>query len=151
MIQPDEAAPVLFAEPGSSWWPVLWGPGFAAAALLVELITGGQVNWMPWLLIGGLFALAAAVWTNARRKLCSVSLTPYHLRCGRESLPVEQVAEVTEVGAPAGARVLGGGWSAPRGCAELPVRLADGSVVLAWARDAEGLRDALRRRLDARS
>ncbi|MGO1050461.1 hypothetical protein [Crossiella sp. CA198] len=151
MIQPDEPAPVLFAEPGSSYWPVLWGPGFAAVALGVELLTGGRVNWAAWLLVGGGFAVAALVWIQARRRLCSVSLTPYHLRCGRELIAVEQVAEVGEVGVPAGARVLGGGWSAPKGCHELPVRLADGSVLLAWARDAEGLRDALRRRLDARS
>ncbi|WHT19042.1 hypothetical protein N8J89_39135 [Crossiella sp. CA-258035] len=152
MTQPDEPAPVLHGEPGSSWWPVLWGPGFAAVALLVELITGGRVNWVPWLLIGGGFGVAALVWVQARRRVCSVALTPYHLRCGREQLPVERIAEVGEaVGAPVGARVLGGGWSVPKGCDELPVRLTDDSVVLAWARDAEGLRDALRRRLDARS
>ncbi|MBP2476015.1 hypothetical protein JOF53_004887 [Crossiella equi] len=151
MPDPDEAAPVLFAEPGSSLWPVLWGPGFAGLALVVELVTGGRVNWVPWLLIGCAFGVAALIWVQARRRVCSVRLTPYHLRCGREQLAVERITEVTDVGAPVGARVLGGGWTSPRGTVELPVRLADDTVVLAWARDAEGLRDALRRRLDARS
>jgi hypothetical protein len=49
------------------------------------------------------------------------------------------------VGTPVGARVLGGGWSVPRKYDELPVKLDDGTVVLAWARDVEALKAALGR------
>jgi len=45
--------------------------------------------------------------------------------------------------------VLGGGWSPPKKYAEVPVKLTDGSVVLAWARDPAGLRSALERVLPA--
>jgi hypothetical protein len=47
-----------------------------------------------------------------------------------------------------GGRVLGGGWTVPRKYDELPLRLDDGTVVLAWARDGEALRSALSRVVD---
>ena len=136
--------PVLFAERGSSWWPLLWGPLFAGIGVAVEAPTG-SVHWLAWFVVGvGLFG-CAAVWVSARRKVYLVVLTPESLTQGREQLAVERVAAVTDVGAPVGARILGGGWTAPRRTTEVPVRLADDSVALAWARDADGLRDALRR------
>jgi hypothetical protein len=124
MTEPDADAPVLFTEPGSSWWPVLWGPAFA----LVGAAAGG-----------------AAVRVNARRRLFGVRLTTRVLTQGQEQLAVEHIAEVDDVGTPVGAKVLGGGWTVPRSLSGFPVRLNDGSVVLAWARDSEGLRNALRR------
>jgi hypothetical protein len=60
-------------------------------------------------------------------------------------VPADQLADVTDVGTPVGARVLGGGWSVPRKYDSLPVKLADGTVVLAWAKDVEALQDALDR------
>ncbi|MGH3760990.1 hypothetical protein [Actinophytocola sp.] len=136
--------PVLFTEHGSSWWPLLWGPLFAAFGVGVEATTG-PVHWLPWFVVGvGIFA-GAAVWVSARRKVYLVRLTTGTLTQGRERLDVEKLAAVTDVGTPAGARILGGGWSVPRRTTAIPVRLGDGSVVLAWARDDEGLRDALRR------
>jgi hypothetical protein len=67
---------------------------------------------------------------------------------GREQLAVSRIAVVTDLGAPVGARVLGGGWTVPRKYDELPLRLDDGTVVLAWARDGEALRSALSRVVD---
>nr|WP_239522064.1 hypothetical protein [Geodermatophilus sabuli] len=46
-------------------------------------------------------------------------------------------------GVDAGAPVLGGGWSVPRGRAGLPLRLADGRTVLAPTRDPAALAAAL--------
>jgi hypothetical protein len=136
--------PVLFAEHGSSWWPLLWGPLFAAIGIVAELPTG-PVHWLPWFAVGAALLGGAAVWVSARRKVYLVRLTTGSLTQGRELLPVEKIAAVTDVGTPAGTRILGGGWSAPRRTTEFPVRLSDGGVVLAWARDDDGLRDALRR------
>ncbi|MCP2165980.1 hypothetical protein [Goodfellowiella coeruleoviolacea] len=146
MVAPDEPAPVLFAERGASWWPVLWGPAFALVGLGAEAATGGG-HPVVWLLTGLALAVAAAVWVQARRRVCSVELTPFTLRQGREVLPVARIAAVTDVGLPAGAAVLGGGWTPPRGTTGLPVRLDTGVVVLAWARDLAGLRAALTRLL----
>ncbi|MFC7341597.1 hypothetical protein [Saccharopolyspora griseoalba] len=137
--------PVLYSEPGSSWWPVLWGPAFAAAGLLVELVSPGPAHPVMWALVGGALAAAAAVWVHGRRRLVSVRLTPSELVLGREHLDVDRISAVAEVGAPVGARVLGGSWTAPKGTGELPIRLTDDEVVLAWAKHPEPLRAALSR------
>jgi hypothetical protein len=136
--------PVLYAEPGSTRWPLLWGPAFAALGAGLEALTG-PVHTVQWLVVGiGLFGVFA-LWVNVRRKVYRVELTPESLRQGRETLPVKDIAQVTDVGAAAGAKVLGGGWTVPRKTFEVPVRLDDGSTVLAWARDDEALKAALAR------
>ena len=133
---------VLYAEPGSTWWPLLWGPAFAAVGAGVEATTG-PVHTVPWLIVGiALFGLAA-LWVNARRKVYRVELTPSQLTQGRESIDTEKITKVTDVGAATGARVLGGGWTPPRRTTEVPIRLSDGTVALAWALDGEAFVKAL--------
>jgi hypothetical protein len=137
---PDDG-PVLYAEAGSSWWPLTWGPVFA----LVGVLVGGAMPVWVWLLAGAVLTLFTAVWVAARRRFREVRLTPTQLRGGREELPVERIASVEDVGAPLGAPVIGGGWLVPRGTTEVPLRLDDGSTVLAWARHPDALVAALRR------
>jgi hypothetical protein len=134
---------VLFAEPGSSWWPVLFGPVFAGAGAALESGTG-RVHTLAWVLVGIGLAGITAIWVHTRRRLLSVRLTRSSLTQGQEQLEVRRIAEVDDVGTTAGARVLGGGWTVPRKFTDVPIRLEDGTVVLAWARDGEGLRSALR-------
>jgi hypothetical protein len=136
--------PVLYAEPGSTWWPLLWGPLFAGVGAGLEATTG-PVHTVPWLVVGIVLFGLAALWANARRKVLRVELTPKTLQQGRETIDVATITAVTDVGGAAGARVLGGGWTTPRKTTEVPVRLADGTVALAWAADGEALRDALAR------
>ncbi|MER5392799.1 hypothetical protein [Saccharopolyspora sp. NPDC002686] len=135
--------PVLYSERGSSWWPVLWGPAFALLGFGVEALTPGPLNAWMWGLFGGLFAVAAAVWVHGRRRLVSVRLTPAELVLGREEIEVSRIAAVTDVGAPVGARVLGGSWTVPKGTGEVPLRIDDDKVVLAWAKDPSALTAAL--------
>jgi hypothetical protein len=142
MTQPAE--PALFEEPGSSWWPVSWGPAFAVAGATVEALSG-PVHWVAWLVVGAGLAVAAAGWVRGRRRLLGVRLTRTALVQGWETLAVARIAEVAEYAEdePTGARVLGGGWTVPRRFTGVPVRLDDGHTVLAWARDGDGLRAAL--------
>lgn len=147
-LDPDQPAPVLHAETGSTWWPLLWGPAFAAVGLGVEVFTGSQPHVGGWLVAALGLGVAAAVWVYARRRAYAVRLTPLALHQGREVLPVSNIAAVDEVGTPVGARLLGGGWIPPRGTTSFPLRLDDGRVVLAWARDPDRLCDALRTLLD---
>jgi hypothetical protein len=137
------AEPALFAEPGSTWWPVLWGPVFAAIGAGLESLGGGRVHVVAWLVVGAGLGGLAAGWAASRRRLLCVSLTATELRQGQETLAVQRIAEVPEGDPPARTRVLGGAWTVPRKFGEVPLRLDDGTVVLAWARDADGLRDAL--------
>lgn len=137
--------PTLYAEPGSTWWPVLWGPLFALVGVLVEVVSPGSVHPVAWVLVALALAAAAAVWVYGRRRVCSVRLTPASLSLGREELEISRIAEVTDVGAPVGARVLGGTWTVPKGTGEVPLRLTDDRVVLAWAKDPAALTAALAR------
>lgn len=136
--------PVLYAEPGSTWWPLLWGPLFAGIGAGLEAATG-PVHTVPWLLVGLALFGGAALWVNARRKIYRVELTPTQLTQGRETIDARTIAKVTDVGAATGSRVLGGGWTTPRKTIEVPLRLDDKTVVLAWARDGEALQEALTR------
>ena len=142
----------LYHESGVSWIALLWAPLFALIGALADLseriasiphVTGGPVHVVGWVIVAlGLFAITTP-WVYARRRYLSMEVTQRELRQGREKVPAERIAEVTDVGAPVGARVLGGGWTVPRKYDSLPIRLDDGTVVLAWARDVEALRDAL--------
>ncbi|MEV6832489.1 hypothetical protein [Amycolatopsis sp. NPDC051102] len=135
----------LYAESGVSWAAIGWGPVFAVVGALAELVTGGPVHVVGWLLVGLGLCVITMPWVYARRRFLSLEVTTEQLRQGREKVPAAQIADVTDVGTPVGARVLGGGWSVPRKYDSLPVKLADGTVVLAWAKDVEALRDALDR------
>jgi hypothetical protein len=134
---------IRYHESGASWMALLYGPGFAVLGAIAEPLTGAPVHGVAWVLVGLGLAAITAPWVYARRRFFTVRVTSSALWQGREELPLARIAEVTDVGAPAGARVLGGGWSAPRKYDELPVRLDDGSVVLAWAKDGAALRDAI--------
>ncbi|WP_033291082.1 hypothetical protein [Amycolatopsis jejuensis] len=136
-------ARTLYSEPGVGWTALVWGPLFALLGALAELATGGPVHVVGWVLIGVALAGLTLPWVYARRRFLSLEVTTDRLRQGRETVLAARIAAVTDVGTPVGARVLGGGWSVPRKYDELPVKLDDGTVVLAWARDVEALRAAL--------
>ncbi|MFE2757164.1 hypothetical protein ACFXGA_34730 [Actinosynnema sp. NPDC059335] len=141
--------PTLYAEPGASWWPLLWGPVFAALGLGVEALTG-STRPLLWVFVALLLLLPTALWVQGRRRLYAVRLTPVALHQGREELPMRDVAAVEGVEPRSGAKVLGGGWTLPRGTEPVPVRLADGTVVTGWARDADALRAAMARLVSTR-
>ncbi|HEX4700916.1 MAG TPA: hypothetical protein VH352_02205 [Pseudonocardiaceae bacterium] len=138
-----DGRPPRYTEPGSTWWPVSWGALFALVGAGLEALSG-PVHVFAWSVVGIGLSGITTVWVQARRRVCSVRLTDETLLQGRELLPVQRIAEVDEVGSPIGARVLGGGWTVPKKFGEVPLRLADGTVVLAWAKDPEAFRAALR-------
>ncbi len=139
--------PLLYSEPGSTWWPLAWGPGLALVGVVLDLTSGGSVQTLLWFPVAVLFTLVSAVWVSTRRKTRSMSLTTTTLRQGREDLPVTEIVDVGEAGPAMGAPVLGGGWLVPNGTDGVPLRLRDGRSVLAWARDSEAFTVALRRLL----
>lgn len=139
---------VLFAEAGSSYRPVLAGPVFGVLGLLGELALGGPVSAALWVGAAVVISGFALILVRAKRQFGSVSVTPEQARFGQETVAVADIAGVDDVGAAVGARVLGGGWAVPKGTDGVPVQLVDGSRALAWARDTEALRDALRGVLD---
>lgn len=135
--------PVRYAELGSSWWPVAWGPVFALVGAGVEALSG-PVHVLAWTVVGVVLFGLAVPWVLARRRVCSVVLTDDTLYQGPEPLATNKISDVDDVDMPLGARVLGGGWTVPKKFAEVPLRLTDDTVVIAWAKDPDALRAALR-------
>ncbi|NIH85870.1 hypothetical protein [Amycolatopsis granulosa] len=131
-----------YLERGASWSALAYGSGFAVLGYLAELFTG-TTHAIAWVFVGLGLAAITAPWIYARRRFLTVEVTGSFLCQGREQLPLADIAEVTDVGAPTGARVLGGGWSVPNKYDALPLRLTDGTVVLAWAKDVGALKTAL--------
>jgi hypothetical protein len=108
---------------------------------------------VPWGLAGAVLGAVAGNTLMARRawtvRVDAGGADPA-LTVGRERVPLADVdaahlravAEGT-AGVDAGAPVLGGGWSLPRGRSGLPLRTTDGRTVLVPTRDPAALSRAL--------
>ncbi|WP_286899782.1 hypothetical protein [Thermocrispum sp.] len=147
-----DAQDVLYDDPGGSWLALAFPFGLAAAGVAVEAVTG-PVFWSLWALAGGVLLLFTVLWVVARRRFCRVRVTRSELIQGPEVLAIDRIAKIL----PAGPRdeqvrdlrVLGGGHSMPRKYEPVRLQLTDGTRALAWARDGEALRTALRAAMDA--
>lgn len=147
---PEPPAP-LFHEEGGRWRAVAYGPAFCVIALVIELVTGPVVHWFALTLFAAILAGIVAVQVAAARRHVSVSLTASVLRQGAEEVPLDEIDEVLPEADPyadepqpwESARSLGELSGVPRRRTAVGLRLRDGSLAQAWARDDEGLRDAL--------
>ncbi|SEK72427.1 hypothetical protein [Rhodococcus maanshanensis] len=149
----DVAERVLFEEPGGRWSLVALGPALCLVVLVVEAIIGSGVHWLGLALFAALLAGLVALQVVAARRHASVLLTPAVLRNGAEALEVTDIAEVLPEADPfaedlepwESAPSLGELSGVPRRRTGIGLRLRDGSVVRAWARDGDGLRSELER------
>jgi hypothetical protein len=144
-----------YVEPGTTWRQ-FWLVAAALAAFLGLdlLLPGPDIPPLVWAL-GALVVLGiVAAGTLSARRVWTVRVdgrgADALLSVGRERVPlaevdVDHLREVRDgaAGVDAGAPVLGGGWSVPRGRTGLPLRLTDGRTVLVPTRDPAALGDAL--------
>lgn len=138
---------VLYDDPGGSWAALAFPVVLVAVGIGVEAMTG-PVFWTLWVLAGGVLLLFTVLWVYARRRFCRVRVTATELTQGSEVLAIDKIAKVF----PASPRdeqvrelrILGGGHTVPRKYQPVRLQLTDDTRVLAWARDAEALRTALR-------
>jgi hypothetical protein len=135
-------------ESGASWrgfWSVA-----GALAVVVALAAAFPGRGLPPL-PAGLAVVAVlgvvAVGTLAARRIRTLRVEAEHLVVGRESVRIADIDAVhlaaAGSGVDAGAPVLGGGWTVPKGRTGLPLRLADGRTVLVPTRDPAALRAAV--------
>jgi hypothetical protein len=140
-----------YVEPGGSWRP-FWLVAGALAVLLalgralpgVDVPAGGAVLAVVVVLgvVGGGSLVARRAWTvRVDRNGPDAALS-----VGRERIPLTDVdaahlraVREGEAGVDAGAPVLGGGWTVPRGRTGLPLRLTDGRTVLVPTRSPQAL------------
>ncbi|WP_430333903.1 hypothetical protein [Rhodococcus sp. ACT016] len=147
---------VLFDELGGRWRTVAYGPVFCVVALVIELLTGPVVHWFALTLFAAILAGIVSVQVAAARRHVSVSLTDTTLRQGSEELPLTDIEAVLPEADPyadepqrwESARSLGELSGVPRRRTGIGLRLRDGSLVQAWARDDDGLREALTEAVD---
>jgi hypothetical protein len=139
-----------YAEPGGSWRPFWLVAGVLGLLVVLELLLPGtRVPSLVWTLTAS--ALGGAVGhTLMVRRVRTIRVDDRFLLVGRERVPLADVdaahlraVEEGTAGVDAGAPVLGGGWSLPRGRSGLPLRTADGRTVLVPTRDPAALSRAL--------
>src|SRR3712207_38286 len=143
------AAAEEYVEPGGSWLP-FWAVTGALGLFLVAdvVLPGGDVPPLLWLAaVVAVLGIVGSSTLSARR-LWTVRISGAGpegvLHVGREQVPLADIdaAHLRSVdsGVDAGAPVLGGGWSLPRGRTGLPLRLEGGRTVLVPTRAPAALR-----------
>ena len=150
-----EQEPVLFAEPGASWWWLLGGPLAASAMLVIQHNYGIDSLIIPLCLL----VLLTAVFrlqVYAARKHTSVELTPTALREGTETILISEIVKVFPEGPKKPkspepqepwqtARPLGDFTRVPKGRTPIGLKLTKGRTAQAWARDHDKLKAELTR------
>lgn len=144
---------VLFEEPGARWRMLAWGPVFCGVVLILELMTGPVIHWVALPLFAALLVGFTYLQVSAARRHVSVELTTTQLRQGTETV---DLADIDVVLPPADysngdyeprkwetARALGELSGVPRRRQGIGLRLVGGALVQAWAKDDDGLREAL--------
>ena len=137
-----------YLEPGGSWRPFWLVAGALAVFLVLDLLfPGPDVPALLWLVaIVAVLGIVAGSTLSARR-IWTVRVDDDGLAVGRERVRSSEIdhAHLREVdsGVDAGAPLLGGGWSMPKGRTGLPLKLTDGRTVLVPTRDPAALRAAL--------
>jgi hypothetical protein len=138
-----------YVEHGGTWRPFWLVAAAMALFLVLDLaLPGGDVPPLVWgIALLTVLGIVAAGCRSARR-MWTVRVDDAALTVGLERVPlsdvdVEHLRAVDAGGVDAGAEVLGGGWSLPRGRTGLPLRLAGGRSVLVPTRDPSALRAAL--------
>ncbi|MEV0297962.1 hypothetical protein [Nocardia sp. NPDC050710] len=142
---------VLFTEPGARWRVVAYGPALCAIILILEVATSSPVHWFALIFCGALIAGFVSLQVVAGRRHVSVELADDTLREGTETLPLSAIDAVLPERDEESwddedwesARALGELSGVPRRRTGIGLRLRDGGLVQAWARDHRGLRAAL--------
>jgi hypothetical protein len=142
------AAPTGYVEPGGSWRPFWLVAAALTGFLVLDLaLPGGDLPPLLWVVVVAAVLGVVAVGTLSARRIWTVRVDHDGLAVGRERVARTDIdtGHLTDVdsGVDAGAPVLGGGWSMPRGRTGLPLRLTDGRTVLVPTRDPAALRAAL--------
>jgi len=141
-----------YVEHGGSWRPFWLGVGVFAGVVVLDLaLPGGDLPPLLWVLAVVVVLGIVAIGTVSGRRVWTVRVDgrgpEAGLSVGRERVPLADVdaehLRAVDSGVDAGAPVLGGGWSLPRGRTGLPLKLTDGRTVLVPTRDPAALRSAL--------
>jgi hypothetical protein len=144
--------PGSYVELGGSWRPFWLVAGALVLLLALDVaLPGGDVPPLLWVVAFIAVLGIVGAGTLSARRIWTVRVeghgTDGALAVGRERVRLSEidVAHLREVdsGVDAGAPVLGGAWSLPKGRTGLPLKLTDGRTVLVPTRDPARLYEAL--------
>ena len=141
-----------YVEQGGSWRPLWVVAGAMAVFVLLDVVLpGGDVPPLFWgvALVTTLGVVAAGC--RSARQVWTVRVTGRGpdgaLTVGRERVALAEIdvdhLRAVDSGVDAGAPVLGGGWSLPKGRTGLPLKFTDGRTVLVPTRDPAALYETL--------
>jgi hypothetical protein len=137
-----------YIEEGGTWRPFWLVAAALAVFLVLDLVLpGGDVPALLWVVAIVVVLGIVAVGTLSARRVWTVRVDADGLSVGREQVRLSDIDQdhlrAVDSGVDAGAPVLGGGWSLPRGRTGLPLKLTDGRTVLVPTRDPAALWSAL--------
>ena len=144
-----------YLEQGGSWRPFWLAAGVLAVLLVLDaVLPGPDVPALLWVLAVVLVLGCVGAGCLSARRIWTVRVAgrgpDAALSVGRDQLALAdvdaghlQAVAGGTAGVDAGAPVLGGGWSLPKGRAGLPLRRTDGTTVLVPTRAPAQLTEAI--------
>ncbi|MGB6246544.1 DUF3093 domain-containing protein [Gordonia sp. (in: high G+C Gram-positive bacteria)] len=146
---PVDPGETLLYEPGGSWWVVAIGPVLVLVTLAMEIAGKGRIHWEVLTIFGVILTGFSVLQVIAARQHVSMHLTETTLREGTQTIEIADIVKIfpashgTETQDWESAPALGELHAVPRRRKGIGLRLANGSLVQAWARDVERLRTEL--------
>ncbi len=141
---------VLFYESGGSWWVVAIGPVLVGAVVAMELFgPDHHVHWGLWSIFFVILTGFSVLQVYAARQHTSVELTDTTLRQGTRTIDLNSIEKIyPENHSPEAqdwesAPALGDLSGVPRRRKGVGVKLDNGKMAQAWARDVEHFRSEL--------
>ncbi|MDR3661717.1 MAG: DUF3093 domain-containing protein [Mycobacterium sp.] len=144
-----DAEPILFSEPGASWWWLVLGPFSGGSIAAMQLWSSHRLDPLVPVVFLVLVTGFLGLQIKAGRLHTSVELTHEYLRQGTESVRVESMiglypeASGSEAPLWQSCRALGELTGVPRGRTGIGLKLAGGRTAQAWARRHRTLRAQL--------
>ena len=137
-----------YVEAGGSWRPFwILAAAFAVFLAFDVALPGPDIPLLVWGVALVVVLGIVAIGCLSARRIWTVQVDDGALVVGRERVALTDVdvghLRGVDSGVDAGAPVLGGGWSLPRGRTGLPLRFTDGRTVLVPTRDPAALHAAL--------
>jgi hypothetical protein len=142
----------VYVEHGGTWRPLWVVAGACAVFVVLDLVLpGADIAPIVWALFLIAVLGTVALGCLSARRVWTVRVDGRGpdgaLTVGRERVPLTDIdaahLRAVDSGVDAGAAVLGGGWSLPRGRTGLPLRFTDGRTVLVPTRQPAALHAAL--------
>ncbi|MCF8611979.1 DUF3093 domain-containing protein [Gordonia sp. HY285] len=136
----------LFYEEGGSKWVIVIGPVMLALTLALEIAGGGRIHWEVLTIFGVILIGFSIMQVIAARRHVSVRLTDCTLRQGTRVTDLDDIAKVypENTGPEAqdweSAPALGELHAVPRRRKGVGVKLTNGRLAQAWARDVDRFR-----------